>query len=269
MSRPVRPSLPFVYAAALEHGVHKTRVGPAAPVTPDSVYNGDDGVPVTTPEGPYWDRSGKKVAAHNDGKRSYGQITLHQALAQSVNTPFMQLGMDTGLATVRETAEAAGLLSSSMGPQVPALSLGNSTPSAIRMASGYATFAADGTHTEPYSVRRITRNGAAVTLDTTRPQRAIAATVARQVTEALTESFRTGHPNGVSTTAQVAGKTGTTQDDLASWYVGTATSVSTAVVVYRMDLSKSLDPLPLKGVAGTAANGVPYGIWSKAMSPLG
>ncbi|WP_199835931.1 transglycosylase domain-containing protein [Streptomyces sp. TP-A0356] len=261
--------LPFVYAAGLEHGVHKTRGGPATPVTPESVYNGDDGVPVTTPEGPYWDRSGKKVAAHNDGNRSYGHITLRRALAQSVNTPFMQLGMDTGLTTVRETAEAAGLLSSSMGPQVPTLSLGNSTPSAIRMASGYATFAADGTHTEPYSVRRVTRNGSTVAMETPTPQRAIASTVARQVTEALTESFHTAHPNAASATAQVAGKAGTTQDDTAAWYVGTATSVSTAVVVYHMDLTKSLEPLPLKGLAGTPADGVPYGIWSTAMSPLG
>lgn len=138
--------LPFVYAAGLEHGVHKTRGGPATPVTPDSVYDGDDAVPVTTPEGPYWDRSGKKVAAHNDGNKSYGEITLREALAKSVNTPFMQLGMDTGLGQVRQTAQASGLLSTSIGPQVPTLSLGNSTPSAIRMASGYATFAADGTH---------------------------------------------------------------------------------------------------------------------------
>ncbi|MER6353933.1 transglycosylase domain-containing protein [Streptomyces sp. NPDC001634] len=261
--------LPFVYAAGLENGVHKTRGGPATPVSPQSVYNGNDGVPVTTPEGPYWDRSGNKVAAHNDGKKNYGPITLQQALVRSVNTPFMQLGMDTGLAQVRRTAEAAGLLSSSMGPQVPALSLGNSTPSAIRMASGYATFAADGMHTEPYSVRRITRNGSTIPLDMPKSQRAVGAAVARQVTEALTESFRTAHSAAAPASAQVAGKAGTTQDDTASWYVGTATSVSTAIVVYRMDLSKSLAPLPLKGVAGTSVNSVPYGIWSNALSPLG
>ncbi|MEU6367130.1 transglycosylase domain-containing protein [Streptomyces sp. NPDC046931] len=262
--------LPFVYAAGLEHGVHKIRGGPATPVTPESVYDGNDGVPVTTPEGPYWDRSGKKVSAHNDGNKSYGQITLGQALARSVNTPFMQLGMDTGLTEVSGTAEAAGLLPSSIGPQVPALSLGNSTPSAIRMASGYATFAADGTHTEPYSVRRITRNGATVALRTPKARRAVGSSVARQVTEALTESVRIAHPEAASaSSAQVAGKAGTTPDDTASWYVGTATSVSTAVVVYRMDLSKSLEPLPLKGLDGTATNAVPYAIWSNAIRPLG
>ncbi|MFE6548923.1 transglycosylase domain-containing protein [Streptomyces sp. NPDC057746] len=261
--------LPFVYAAGLEHGVYKARNGPATPVTPESRYNGDDGVPVTTPEGPYWDRSGKKVAAHNDGNKSYGQIGLGQALALSVNTPFMQLGMDTGLNKVRDTAEAAGLLASSMGPQVPALSTGTATPSAIRMASGYSTFAADGTHTEPYSVRRVTRNGSKVALEVPAPRQAFGSTVARQVTEALTESFRTAHPDAAPATAQVAGKAGTTYDDTASWYVGTAASVSTAVVVYRIDLSKSLEPLELDGLAGTTAGSVPYGIWSKAMSPLG
>lgn len=269
---------PFVYAAGLQHGVVKRRDAPRERITPDTVYNGDDAVPVTTPEGPYWDRSGRKVAAHNDGKKSYGPITLRKALAQSVNTPFMQLGMDTGLDRVTRTAEAAGLLSSSIGPQVPALSQGNSTPSAIRMANGYATFAAGGTHTEPYSVRRITRNGAAVRLETPATRRAVSPQVAQQVTDALADAFRTAHPTaaaatpataGSPATAVVAGKAGTTEDDTAAWYVGTARSVSTAVVVYRMDLAKSLEPLPLKGLAGTTGDSVPYSIWARAMAPLG
>nr|WP_205614421.1 transglycosylase domain-containing protein [Streptomyces dangxiongensis] len=255
---------PFVYAAGLEHGVHTSRGGPATPVTPESVYDGDDGVPVTTPEGPYWDRSGKKVAAHNDGGTSYGRITLREAMARSVNTPFMQLGMDAGLTTVRRTAEASGLLSSSIGPQVPALSLGNSTPSAIRMASGYATFAAGGTHTEPYSVRRITRNGAPVALTVPHARRAVGAQVAEEVTEALADSFRTAHPGAAAGRTGVSGRAGTTEKDTAAWYVGTADSVSTAIVVYRIDLARSLEPLPLDGLAGTSADSVPYTLWSAA-----
>ncbi len=259
--------LPFVYAAALEHGVVKERDGRSTPVTPQTLYNGDDGVVVTTPEGPYWDRNGKRVRARNDGKRSYGQITLHDALAKSVNSPFMQLGMDTGLNKVRSTAEAAGLLSSSFGAQVPALSVGSATPSAIRMASGYSTFAADGRHTEPYSVRKITHNGSKVGMSTPKPKRAVGAEVARQVTEALTDAFRSDHPTSPGAASfEVAGKGGTTQDDKAAWYVGTAEKVSTAVVLYRIDLSKSLEPLRLDGIAGTPGSGVPYDIWSRATS---
>jgi membrane peptidoglycan carboxypeptidase len=260
---------PFVYAAGLEHGVVKRRDAPREQITPQTLYNGDDDVPVTTPEGPYWDRSGRKVSARNDGGKSWGQISLRKALAESVNTPFMQLGMDTGLDKVKQTALAAGLLPSSMGPQVPALSLGTSTPSAIRMAGGYATFAARGMHTEPYSVRRITHNGSSVPLDTPAARRAVSPRVAEEVTQALGDAFRTAHPTGAPATAQVGGKAGTTEDDTASWYVGTAKSVSTAVVVYRMDLAKSLEPLPLKGVAGTPDDSVAHTIWAGAMNPLG
>ncbi|MFF6782712.1 transglycosylase domain-containing protein [Streptomyces sp. NPDC012510] len=259
--------LPFVYAAGLEHGVVKERGGAATPVNPETVYDGNDGVPVTTPEGPYWDRGGKKVAAHNDGKRSYGPITLHDALARSVNTPFMQLGMDTGLEKVRKTAEAAGLLASSFGAQVPAMSVGSATPSAIRMASGYSTFAALGRHTEPYSVRKMTHNGSKVALNTPKPKRAVGVKVAAQVTSALTDAFRADHPTASGAASyEVAGKGGTTQDDKAAWYVGTAEKVSTAVVVYRLDLTKSLEPLRLAGIAGTPNSGIPYDIWSRAMS---
>lgn len=260
--------LPFVYAAGLEHGVVKQRDAPREKVTAQSRYDGNDGVPVSTPEGPYWNRSGKKVAAHNDDRRSWGPITLRKALAESVNTPFMQLGMDTGLDKVKQTAQAAGLLPGSMGPQVPDLSLGSSTPSAIRMASGYATFAAAGQHVEPYSVRQITRNGAAVPLATPEKRRAVTAGVAAEVTRALTDAFRSAHPGAAPASAAVSGKAGTTADDTAAWYVGTARAVSTAVVVYRMDLAKSLEPLPLGGLAGTAADSVPYTIWAGAASPL-
>ncbi|MBL3666717.1 penicillin-binding protein [Streptomyces sp. M2CJ-2] len=260
---------PFVYAAGLQHGVRTTRDGERTPVTGESLYNGDHDVPVTTPEGPYWDRSGRKVAAGNDGEKSYGQISLRRAMALSVNTPFMQLGMDTGLDKVRATAVALGLLPSSIGARVPALSMGSSTPSAIRMAGGYSTFAAAGEHTEPYSVHRITRNGAKIPLDLPEPRRAVRAEVAEEVSSALTESFRTAHPDGAPATAKVAGKPGTTEKDTAAWYVGTHESVSTAVVVYRIDLTESLEPLPLEGLAGTADDSVPYGIWSGALGLSG
>ncbi|MEU8933188.1 transglycosylase domain-containing protein [Streptomyces sp. NPDC048409] len=256
--------LPFVYAAGLQNGVHKERGGSTTAITPETPYDGDDKVPVTTPDGPYWDRSGKKVFANNDNGTSYGQIGLGQALAKSVNTPFMQLGMDTGLDRVRATAVASGLLSDSIGAQVPALSMGSSTPSAIRMASGYATFAAGGTHTEPYSVAKITRNGRRVALDTPKPSRALRADVAQNVEQALSESFRLAHP-GSTEAAGKAGGTHASGKDTASWYTGTASSVTTSVVVYRIDLNKSLEPLPLEGLAGSDDDSVPYAVWAQAM----
>lgn len=78
---------PFVYAAGLQHGVTHERNGPRSTVTPETEYDGDDDIPVMTPEGPYWDRSGKMVKGDNDGDESFGRIGLHDAMAKSVNSP--------------------------------------------------------------------------------------------------------------------------------------------------------------------------------------
>ncbi|MCX5206325.1 penicillin-binding protein [Streptomyces sp. NBC_00237] len=250
---------PFVYAAALEHGVQRERTGPRTPVTPSTVYDGNDDVPLMTPEGPYWDRGGKMVKGQNDGDRSYGPVPLRDAVARGVNTPFLQLGMDVGLGLVRKTAEKSGMLASNFGPPVPAFSLGNSTPSAIRMAGAYGVFGGGGMHTDPYSVRKITRNGEPVPLPRPRSARALDQAVAGQVTEALT---RTGE--------DFAGKTGITPDDTARWYVGSTKEASTAVVLYRMDLAKSLAPLPLKGLGRgpSAAGKMPVEIWDRYTAAL-
>ncbi|MFJ1546562.1 transglycosylase domain-containing protein [Streptomyces sp. NPDC088246] len=243
---------PFVYAAGLEHGIARKRNGPRTSVTPSTAYDGDDDIPVMTPEGPYWDRSGKMVKGQNDGDRSYGRISLHDAMAKAVNSPFLQLGMDAGLKQVRRTAEASGLLPSSFGPPVPAFSMGNSTPSAIRMADAYGMFAAHGVHTDPYSVRKVTRNGEPIRLDLPQAKRAVRPAVADEVTASLA---RPGGASGVALASPVAAKAGITEDDTARWYVGYNRAAATAVVVYRMDLTKSLAPLPLKGLGGDSAAG--------------
>ncbi|MEY2232157.1 transglycosylase domain-containing protein [Streptomyces sp. BF23-19] len=246
---------PFVYAAALEEGVVRTRGKDRTPVSPSTMADGNDQVTVQTPEGPYWDRSGKVVKGRNDGGRNWGQVTLSQAVANSVNTPMLQLGLDVGLDRVESFAERSGLLGSSLGPRIPTFALGeNSTPSAIRMAGAYETFAADGMHTDPYSVRSVTRNGAAMPLDAPKPTRAVKAETARAVTDALRSAVTEGSAKAVAKVHPgTAGKTGTTAANTAGWFVASTENESTAVVVYRMSLT-DLVPQPLTGLGGDTPN---------------
>ncbi|WP_327418569.1 transglycosylase domain-containing protein [Streptomyces sp. NBC_01233] len=246
---------PFVYAAALEEGVVRTRGKDRTPVTPSTMSDGNDQVTVQTPEGPYWDRSGKVVKGRNDGGRNWGQVTLSQTVANSINTPMLQLGLDVGLDRVESFAERSGLLGSSLGPRIPTFALGeNSTPSAIRMAGAYETFAADGMHTDPYSVRSVTRNGAAMPLDAPKPTRALKAETARAVTDALRSAVTEGSAKSVAKVhSGTAGKTGTTAANTAGWFVASTESESTAVVVYRMSLT-DLVPQPLTGLGGDSPN---------------
>jgi membrane peptidoglycan carboxypeptidase len=257
---------PLVYAAALGQGVQRERGGRRTPVHSSTRYDGNDGAVLTTPEGPYWGRDGKIAKAVNDNGRSWGSISLRTAVVQSVNGPMMQLGMDVGLEGVRATASSLGLLPDSMGELVPTFPLGNSRPSAVRTASAFTAFADRGRHTDPWSVDRVTLGGAPVPV--TRPEavQVLDPAVAAQVDDALGAAVRegTGH-DAAGAAPDAAGKTGTTADRTAGWFVGHSGQVTTAVTVFRMD-PKTLELSPLDGLGGTdaatPASAYPTRIWA-------
>nr|WP_308358046.1 transglycosylase domain-containing protein [Streptomyces sp. NEAU-Y11] len=266
---------PFVYAAGLRDGVLLDREGPRKPVTPTSLYDGNNKVAVRTPEGPYWDRSGKIVRANNEGDQSYGQVSLRQALVQSINTPMMQLGMDVGLDRVRRASIDAGMLPSSFGARVPAFSLGTATPSSIRMASAYGTFAAQGMHAPPYSVTGLTRNGDKFQLRRDATKRAFSATVANQVDDALRGAVQSESGSARAARVagpEVAGKRGMSQDDTSAWFIGYTKKLSTAVSLSRVD-PKTQELLPLEDLGGAGAvssvDEYPLSIWTRYMTAAG
>ncbi|MFC5724399.1 transglycosylase domain-containing protein [Streptomyces gamaensis] len=260
---------PFVYAAGLSEGVQKERGAPRAPVAPTTVYDGDNKITLRTPEGPYWDRAGRIFKGTNDGDKSFGKITLHEAVVQSANTPMLQLGMDVGLDEVGKVAVRSGLLESSLGARVPAFSLGNTRPSAIRMAGAYATFAEGGRHSEPYSVDRLSRNGDAIAVDKPEPEQALSPGVASAVDNALKDAVQ----RGTGTTARAAGtgaagKTGTDPDNKSAWFIGYRGKLVTAVSLTRIDpQTQELQPVTGLGGAPQSAPGstLPIGIWTKYM----
>ncbi|MFJ8440942.1 transglycosylase domain-containing protein [Kitasatospora griseola] len=257
---------PLVYAAGLDRGVQRERQGNRTPVLPTTRYNGDNGVDLQTPEGPYWGRDGKKAKAANDGDRNWGQVSLRTAVEQSVNGVMQQLGMDVGLDNVRRAAIGFGLLPDSMGDLVPGFALGNSTPSAIRLADAYTAFAGQGMRTDPYSVDRVSRNGAELAVQRPAAVRAAPAGVAGEVDTALRGAAKDGTGKEVGQLVPgAAGKTGANQARTAGWFVGYRGPVTTAVSLFRMD-PKTLALLPLTGVAGadpaTPDYTTPAAIWA-------
>ncbi|WP_242587244.1 transglycosylase domain-containing protein [Streptomyces sp. MST-110588] len=261
---------PFVYAAALRDGVERERGKPRTPVTPATVYDGNNKITLLTPEGPYWDRSGKIAKAVNDGDRSWGRITLKNAVVHSVNTTMMQLGMDVGLDEVGKMGVQTGLLESSLGEKLPSFSLGTATPSAIRMADAYATFAGQGRHSEPYSVARLTRNGAEVPVEKPKTEQVLPRSVAGSVDDALRDAVRRGTAVRARAAGPgAAGKTGTAQDNKSAWFVGYRGTLSTAVSLARID-PKSQELLPLDGLGGAPKKNVgstyPIDIWTRYMT---
>ncbi|MEV6962049.1 transglycosylase domain-containing protein [Streptomyces sp. NPDC051207] len=258
---------PFVLAAAMEHGTYKTQgVG----VSPLSKYNGNDRLKVRRQDGSYYLREDNSFFYQkNETDRRWGYITLRKAMEQSVNTPFVQLGVDVGLTKVRDTAKASGILDQSFAGLNPSFALGTSTPSAIRMADAYATFAASGKHTAPYSVKSVKYAGQELEgFEKPKAAQAMPENVANNLTDVLENVIENGTgKNARALGRTAAGKTGTTDENKSAWFVGYTQQLSTAVAMFRED-PESHKLLSMNGTAGVDSihgGDIPTSVWTEYM----
>ncbi|MYW02551.1 transglycosylase domain-containing protein, partial [Streptomyces sp. SID3343] len=260
---------PFVLAAGLRDGVQGGN-GKRGRITPRTVYDGNDNVVIHYPDGrPVIENGGPWQPGNEDGA-SYGRITLARAMDKSVNTVYTQLGMDVGTDRVVKAAVDAGLPAATPGlSPVPSVSLGTSTPSALDMASAYATFAAEGKRRDTYPVEKLSRDGDAIEL----PDHGVASPYDPRQADSVTQVLRGVVDDGTGARAQAldrpaAGKTGTTDDNRSAWFVGYTPNLSTSVGMFRENASTH-EFQSLSGVAGLArvdgAN-LPTRMWTTYMS---
>jgi membrane peptidoglycan carboxypeptidase len=269
---------PFVLAAAMRDGVRDPR-GPEVqgseartPVSPKSVYNGDNKLKLRNYDRTIWrNEEGKEWRQRNDGNESRGRISLREAMQFSVNTPYIQLGMDVGVDKVRQAALDAGLNEDSLARSTPTLSLGTSAPSAIRMANAYGTFASSGMKSEPYSVTRVEENGE----DLYNHQKQVKSAFEARVADNVTNVLETVVQDGTGSTARqlgrpAAGKTGTTDDNKSAWFTGYTPQLSTSIGMWRVnDKAKTQRFQKMYGVGGQdSIHGAsfPAEIWTKYMT---
>ncbi|MFC8367048.1 transglycosylase domain-containing protein [Streptomyces sp. NPDC057239] len=258
---------PFVLAAAMHHGTYKTDgVG----VSPLSKYNGDDHLQIKENDGSLvLKKDNTPFYQENETDYKWGYITLRKAMEQSVNTPFVQLGVDVGMETVADVAEKSGILKESFATRDPSFALGTSTPSAIRMADAYATFAASGKQADPYSVTAVKHKGSELPgFEKPRVTQAMPENVANNITDILENVIE----NGTGYKAQelgrtAAGKTGTTDKNKSAWWVGYTQQLATSVGMFRED-PKDHKLLSMNGTAGDESihgGDVPTQIWTEYM----
>ncbi len=238
---------PYVLAAAMTWGVRDPDGAEVQPqdertvVSPKSLYSGENDFKVKNYDGTVWkNEKGEQWLQENDGELSVGEapdymIDLREAMRESVNSAYVQLGMDVGLDKVEEAAIDSGLLKDSLaGTSYPSFSLGISDPSAIRMAGSYATFAASGKQRDPFSVTKVTSKDGTIFTHKVETKQAFTAQVADNVTDVL----KTVVEDGTGSNAQlpgreVAGKTGTTDGNKSAWFVGYTPQLSTAISMFR------------------------------------
>jgi membrane peptidoglycan carboxypeptidase len=201
----------------------------------------------------YFDTKGERVnkgdpnafEVHNDeGNPVNPLVDLITATQMSYNTVYVPLGFKAGSNNVLDLADRAGLPREAMQPHVgqSGFFLGQSSMSPLDQATGYATIANDGEYIRPHSIRKVLDSQFHPYLESrwknVEHHRAFEADVAHDVQyamQAVVRSPGTG-VNAALPGRQVAGKTGTTNENKAAWFNGfTPKQLVTSVGMWRYD----------------------------------
>lgn len=238
---------PFTLAAALENNFSLS-----------SVFSGMNKTKVGTYE------------VVNYGNNSYGEfITLLAATENSVNSAYVQLADQVGLENVYQAAIRAGIPETEVGmmPNL-AFTLGTASPNVVDIANGYATFAARGLQADLAYIKTIAaKNGDVMYEYKPQPVQAFSTDVADTVSYALKKVVEVGTGRAARQVGrEVAGKTGTTNDNKSALFAGYTPEIA-AAIMFTKD-GPDGQPMTLSGTGGmrTVTGGsFPARIWTAFM----
>ena len=197
---------PFVYGAAFMQGMSPFDTFIDRPVAIDS--------------------GGGEVWTPSDSTPPTGEPTsLRDGLAFSKNTITAQLMQKVGPARVAQLAQAMGVRSSSLDA-VPSLALGTSPVTLLEMVAAYGTIANGGHYIAPTLVASVEDHNGQL-LEAFEPVREPEAAMPRASALTLVDVMRGVIDRGTGTAirtrygidADVAGKTGTTQNNTDGWFI--------------------------------------------------
>ena len=167
-------------------------------------------------------------------RRYLGEITLEEALAQSINTASVRLLLRSGGAgAVAATAARLGIADKL--PKEASLALGTGEVGLLELTAAYAPFFNGGNRVMPFGLDRMARP----------PERVISAADAAKMARMLGAVVSRGTGRAAAVPGRVvAGKTGTTQDFRDAWFVGSVNGLLIGVWMGNDD------DRPMKGVMG-------------------
>jgi penicillin-binding protein 1A len=224
---------PFVYLTAIEAGLTPETIRQDAPL----------------------DVKGWKP--ENYGHEYFGAVTLTQALAMSLNTVAVRLGLEVGAKNVVRTAHRLGI--SSKLDANASIALGTSEVSLTELVGAYAPFANGGQGVSPHVVTKIrTTQGK---LLYARPADQLGQVVEPRHVAMMNTMMQETLLSGTARKAEIpgwmaAGKTGTSQDFRDAWFIGYTANLVTGVWLGNDDNS------PTRKATG---GGLPVEVWTRFM----
>jgi penicillin-binding protein 1A len=224
---------PFVYLTAIEAGLTPETIRQDAPL----------------------DVKGWKP--ENFSHEYFGAVTLTQALAMSLNTVAVRLGLEVGAKNVVRTAHRLGI--SSKLEANASIALGTSEVSLTELVGAYAPFANGGLGISPHVVTKIRTAEGKVLYD--RPADQLGQVIEPRNVAAMNTMMQETLLSGTAHKAELpgwmaAGKTGTSQDFRDAWFIGYTANLVTGVWLGNDDNS------PTKKATG---GGLPVEVWTRFM----
>ena len=154
----------------------------------------------------------------------YGYVTARQAINQSMNIPAVKTLQAAGLDYALQFAQRMGITTLTSANKNLSMALGSANVKVIDMAAAYATMANGGIYTEPKLYTKVLDSEGKEILTTVdkKVTRVMDASTAYMLTDCLRTvvSSGTGTSAKFSTTIQIAGKTGNTNEDKDQWFAG-------------------------------------------------
>ncbi|ANB08316.1 penicillin-binding protein [Streptomyces ambofaciens] len=259
--QPASTFKPLILAAAVDQDA-ETQDG--VPITANTLYDGTSRRPVMDGD--------QKVgfAPPNEDDVDYGDITVQEAMNKSVNSVFAQMGIDVGMPQVVKVAGDLGMETEGM-EAVPAQTLGSMGASPLEMAGVYATLDNHGKKVTPAVVKSVEHKDRTVEFPEAIGEQVISREAADTVTSVLTgvvddgTAKRSVRDNPLRDGQQVAGKTGTSDNNKSAWFTGFTPGLVTSVGLFGED-PKTHKQVPMYKAGGVDhrvnGGGFPAEIWA-------
>ena len=167
--------------------------------------------------------NGQVWSPQNDDHRYSGQVMLVDALARSMNVPTVNLGMALGLPAVTETWTKLGVPKEQLHP-VPAMLLGALNLTPVEVAQAFQTIASGGNRASLSVLRSvIAEDGTALFQSFPQAERAVPAQAAYLTLYTMQQVVQRGTGRALAAKfpkLHLAGKTGTTNNNVDTWFAG-------------------------------------------------
>lgn len=171
-----------------------------------------------------------KYRPENFGGKYYGELTLANALALSLNTVSFHLAQSVGPASIVNMARRLGIISP-LDPNL-SLALGSYEVSMLELATAYSVLANGGASVFPYAIKKITSEKGKLYYERSpdrRGRQVVNGYLVRELSDMMQGVLQYGTGTAARLPFPASGKTGTSQDSRDAWFMGFTGEIVTAV----------------------------------------